>query len=215
MEIASFFKKRIEVKSSERGFTLIELVVVITIFAIMSTVLLFNFQGLNKNIEINNLAQDIALFIRKAQTYGVSSSTLGAALDDTNTTSSRYGVYFVYNATTQSVTSMKLYKKLSGVGGTLLADFNDPLNPPLVIDDVAINSQSAKIIVCQANSQNVCTSPITPITDAAVEFERPKPDPYFSLPNGNSSFLVRIESANSSVPWYIVITPTGNIYVKR
>ncbi|HXK35130.1 MAG TPA: type II secretion system protein [Candidatus Paceibacterota bacterium] len=56
--------------SLQKGFTIIELIVVITIFSILVTVALFNFQGFNESIALSNLSQQIAMFVKKAQTAG-------------------------------------------------------------------------------------------------------------------------------------------------
>lgn len=56
----------------QTGVTLVELVVVIAIFAIVSSVLLFNYSNFSTNVSIRNLSQDLALTIRKAQTYATS-----------------------------------------------------------------------------------------------------------------------------------------------
>ncbi len=53
------------------GFTLIELIVVIAIFGIITSIALFNQGKLNSNILVSNLAYEIALSVREAQSYGV------------------------------------------------------------------------------------------------------------------------------------------------
>lgn len=63
-----FFKK-IQNKS---GMTAIELVVVMGIFAAISSTVLFNYRDFSSNIALQNLAQDIALQIKQAQTEAVS-----------------------------------------------------------------------------------------------------------------------------------------------
>lgn len=55
-----------------KGFSLVEFVVVLTIFAIMSSVAIFNYSSYRRTIEQKNVAQDIALSIRQAQLYGIS-----------------------------------------------------------------------------------------------------------------------------------------------
>jgi prepilin-type N-terminal cleavage/methylation domain-containing protein len=65
-----FFLNHFKKKISTRGFTLIELLLVIAIFGIMSSVAIFNFRGFSGNSLVDNLAYDIALSIREAQTAG-------------------------------------------------------------------------------------------------------------------------------------------------
>ncbi len=196
-------------EQKEAGFTIIELVVIITIFAIMSSILLFNFKGFNKNIERNNLAQDIALLIRKTQSYGVSSSTInGGILTDTTTLPSRYGLLFLYNAQKQSVQTIMMYKKVGGsnvsVGYTQLTD--------ILVDTISVASPGVSIMVCTSTNASTCGTPIQ--NNVAIEFERPKPDPYASASVG-LPFVIRLMPLDTLVPWYIVVTPTGSIYVKR
>ena len=74
-----------------RGMTFIELIVVISIFATISGVVLFNFTGFSTNISLQNLANQIALQLKKAQTQALS-GTGGSALFGINKPS--YGIVF-------------------------------------------------------------------------------------------------------------------------
>lgn len=60
------------------GFTLIELMVVITIFIVVTGVLLANYPAFGSKIVLENMAYEIALAMRQAQTYGLSVRTAGA-----------------------------------------------------------------------------------------------------------------------------------------
>lgn len=57
---------------SQQGFTFIELIVVMSIFSLVASVVLFNFSSFNTNITSQNLAQEIALQIKQAQTDAIS-----------------------------------------------------------------------------------------------------------------------------------------------
>jgi Tfp pilus assembly protein FimT len=64
----NFFKKNLDTKhNSTQGFTLVEFIVIMSIFAIMVGVSLFNFSGFRSAATLENLAHDIALSIRKVQ----------------------------------------------------------------------------------------------------------------------------------------------------
>lgn len=56
----------------ERGMTALELVVVMGIFAAISSTVLFNYRNFSNNVALQNLAQDIALQIKQAQTDAIS-----------------------------------------------------------------------------------------------------------------------------------------------
>lgn len=64
--------KRIFTSLINRGMTLIELLVSIAIFTIITSVVLFNHTEFNSNVLVTNLAYEVALAIRQAQTYGLS-----------------------------------------------------------------------------------------------------------------------------------------------
>lgn len=53
------------------GFTLIELLVVVFIFMITTLITVFSYGKFNSSISIQNLADDIALSVRKAQSYAI------------------------------------------------------------------------------------------------------------------------------------------------
>ena len=59
-------------RPSQRGVTLIEMLVVIGIFGVVASVLFFNGAAFDNNISVRNLSQDIGLAIRKAQVYATS-----------------------------------------------------------------------------------------------------------------------------------------------
>lgn len=53
------------------GFTLIELTVTISIFLIVSTIILANYPAFSQRLALNRTAQEIALSFRKAQTFAL------------------------------------------------------------------------------------------------------------------------------------------------
>jgi prepilin-type N-terminal cleavage/methylation domain-containing protein len=66
-------------RPSQAGVTLVELLIVIGIFAVVSSVLMFNYSDFSTNVSIRNLSQEIALTIRKAQTYATSVQSVASA----------------------------------------------------------------------------------------------------------------------------------------
>ncbi len=78
-----------------RAFSLIELMVVIAIFSIISGVVLFDYGKFSSNLVVTNLAYEAALAVRQAQVYGISvkqtlkaQGAAGVSLD------ASYGVWF-------------------------------------------------------------------------------------------------------------------------
>lgn len=72
-----------------KGFTLVELMVSVAIFAMMTALVVVKYGSFNQSVLLTNLAYDVALTIRTAQTYGLS---VKAPTDSSPTFSSAYGV---------------------------------------------------------------------------------------------------------------------------
>lgn len=66
------FSDMVKKNNKQSGVTLIELIVVIGIVGMVSSVLMFNYSNFTTNISIRNLSQEVALSIRKSQTYATS-----------------------------------------------------------------------------------------------------------------------------------------------
>lgn len=68
MDILATTKK----KNFKEGFTLVEMLAVLAIFAILSSVILWNHRGFDNTVVLTSLAHDVALSIRQGQVYGIS-----------------------------------------------------------------------------------------------------------------------------------------------
>ncbi len=60
-----------------RGFSLVELLVTISIFVAVTGVVLINFPSFSSHIALDNLAHEVALAVRQAQVFGSSSREFG------------------------------------------------------------------------------------------------------------------------------------------
>lgn len=65
-----------------KGFTLIEVVVVIGVMAIISSLMLANFPRFNKQISVEREASKLALSLRKAQSYALAVREFSPAFND-------------------------------------------------------------------------------------------------------------------------------------
>ena len=81
-------------EKGEKGFTLIEMVFVITIFAIMAAIVLFNFNGFGTATALDNLAQDIALKVVQAQKAATSGALTPGEDGLSEASAPSYGVHF-------------------------------------------------------------------------------------------------------------------------
>ena len=74
-----------------RGFTVVELIVTVTIFVFMTALIIVRYGAYNQGTMMTNLAYDVALAVRTAQTYGVSVKVSSPTGQDF---SAAYGVEF-------------------------------------------------------------------------------------------------------------------------
>jgi type II secretory pathway pseudopilin PulG len=74
------------------GFTLIELMVSIGIMILVMALILVNYGKFDTGIILTNLAYDIGLSVRKAQSYGI--SVKGVTVGSTQNFNSSYGIHF-------------------------------------------------------------------------------------------------------------------------
>lgn len=81
-------------RQSTRGFTLIELVVVVTIMLIFTTGFLLRQQRFNSSTILRGVAYSVALSIRQAQVYGTATRESAVSAFSGGTSAKAYGVYF-------------------------------------------------------------------------------------------------------------------------
>ena len=80
------------INKKNRGFTYVELIVVLSIFAIMSSIVIFNYGTFQAKVDVNNYANDIALKIVQAQKDALSGRSV--SIGSTFQHNPSYGVHF-------------------------------------------------------------------------------------------------------------------------
>jgi type II secretory pathway pseudopilin PulG len=185
------------------GFTLIEFIVIISIFAIVASIALFNFSGFNSNISLANLTHDVALAIRGAQVYGISS--VGDSNDIENPIP--HGVYFKFvNANSGFANEIVVFDDIDG-------DFLHSSNE--TVDTMLIQSSDyiSEIRYVPLGGQTLASC-----TDAAgvrILFTRPDPNPgiYCGMTPATHAEIT-ISSNDNTRQKYINIEPTGQISIQ-
>ena len=217
-----------------KGFTLIEFIVIISIFAVMASVALFNFNGFKSNVGLNNLAHDIGLTIRQAQVFGWATQTGGQgqqqtivldSLDPLTGNPVRYadGVYFD-SATLAS--QFILYKKLNYTATDKYFTPADTvidtikINGPYVIDNILGATNKADLKITQTGQTPVGVSGNTPIVNASIAFTRPKPEAAFfsDINTLNYSYIgiyIRgVTDGAGNASHVVIVSHTGEIDVQ-
>jgi prepilin-type N-terminal cleavage/methylation domain-containing protein len=150
------------------GFTLVELVVSIAIFAIMTALVVAKYGNFNNSLLLTNLAYDVAGTIRTAQTYGLSVRST-----DTGVLPPAYGVFFNYltsgaSGLCKSVDSARFY--LFADTGT--EDYECGTGDS-VINEYLLKNGTKISGLCIGSSSSACNT--TP-NYLSISFKRPNPD---------------------------------------
>ncbi len=149
-------------KRSTRGFTLIELLAVTGVMVFVTSVILANNTRFGGAVLLQNLAYDIALTVRQAQTYGISVFRFGE-----EEFSFAYGVHFNPSTPTNflifadAVSANGLYDGCVGAVCELVESTN--ISQGYRVSDVCVTASSVE--TCGHSALD-------------VTFKRPEPDAY-------------------------------------
>lgn len=94
-------KRNLEPRSlkleASSGFSLVELMVAIAIFMIITSILVVSQRSFGGSLLITNLAYDVALTIRQAQVYGISVRKVAGVVDPVEQFNRSYGIHMALN----------------------------------------------------------------------------------------------------------------------
>lgn len=194
---------------TSKGFTLIELLVVLSLFVVLTTIVLFSQSKFNGSILLTNLAYDIALTVRQAQTFGVN------VREDTDSSSfqNAYGVHFetINNHDKQFL----LFVDSNGNGNGKY----DGTWQCSGVSDECLNKYSikrgnyiSKICVTSSGVSNCGIGKLD------ITFLRPDPDAHFESNPTKQNITeakITISSADNANTRNVTINSTGQISIDR
>jgi prepilin-type N-terminal cleavage/methylation domain-containing protein len=158
-----------KIKNSQSGMTLIELIVVVVIISLVSAVLMFSYSGFSNSANLRNLAQEVALSVRKSQVYATSVSRSGSS----------YGSYGVSFSSESSVPSPRADSKRFVLFADLPTPDNKYNSPSSVCDGECLEifsiSSGDRISKVEACTNTSCTTVLNGET-LDIVFRRPSPD---------------------------------------
>lgn len=179
-----------------KGVTLIELLVVISIFMVISSITIFSYGKFNSSLSIQNLSDDIALSVRRAQGFAIGVRGYSGSFGD------GYGIHFTANP------SSNLYAG-SSKSFILFADINldnkysnssNTCGSPTASDEclelLSITSADRISDVYIDGG----TNPIATNSTVDIVFKRPNPEP---------TFCYRVGGSGSCS-----VTPISNVKIK-
>ncbi len=180
-----------------RGFSLLELLIVIAIFTIITTIALFDQGKLNSDVLLTNLAYDVALTAREAQSYGV-----GVRYSEGNT-GGGYGVH------------------LNTINSDTIVVFQDIVSDGIYDPDIEevrtyqfLNQRGNKIAGLCGNSGGTLACDIASMN---ITFVRPDPEANFNV-DGSSDFsgpaYIVLKSNDGTNCRAVVVENSGQIRVE-
>jgi prepilin-type N-terminal cleavage/methylation domain-containing protein len=193
----SFFNYR---SFNTRGFSLIELVVTITIVTLITAIIMVRYSSFDSSILLNNQAYELALDIRETQVRAISIQVGPVAGDPF---ASNFGLYF--NSTQPNQYILFQDRELFGNVGRYDAP-QETIGDPLTIDS------RFRIATMYING-----NPANTVSDVSVLFKRPNFDARISGPSfsNTESVHIVIESVrNSAARKTVVIYRSGQISVE-
>lgn len=197
-----FFKKYFR----QNGFTLLEMLVVLTVVSIMVSISMFHFRKLNQRGAIESSSYDLALFFRQGQAFGISSSdfdpTFGSPEDV-----QPVGINFDHSGSNYSPV-VELFRDVN-------KDNSFTNNQDVLLEKFLIRSGIFIQAICPANSQNCVSDDFG--NDVTILFQRPEPAPFIFIDNNpySDSIAINLTDTNNDSNLYIIIEPSGNIRVSK
>jgi prepilin-type N-terminal cleavage/methylation domain-containing protein len=194
-----------------KAFTLIELLISISIFAFMTAFLLAKYGTFNQSVLLTNLAYDTALTIRSAQSYGL--DVQGQASSSGISFNYAYGVHFTPATASKFIFFVDLCgdgiyqattcKNSAPAGNETISTYN-------VRTDFTISS------LCAGTSAAICV-PVTGTNSLDILFKRPNPDAIITTNFAGALLLwpyakIGMKATDGSMK-SVVVQSTGQISV--
>lgn len=194
----SFFKNK--------GFTLIELIIAVSIFVFMTAYLLTKYGTFSQGILLTNLAYDVALTIRNAQSYGL--NVRGIDIGESQGTEYKYpyGVHFSSESSYNKL--FTLFADTSVSDGIYQNDTN------ISITNIKRGSYISKI--CFSSSSCASGSPFLK-NRADITFKRPFPNAIIKYTGDASTAYPYVEITLTSTDGStkrVTVRSTGQITIK-
>lgn len=203
----------------QAGFTLVELLVVISIMLVLTSIFILNQNRFNSSTLLRSLSYSIALSVRQAQVYGTSIRESSAGAFDTGSAAKSYGVYFSQADAQASPSQYTLFADANNNGkydnGEQVQIFK--LNSGYTISKFCVTPSGGT-----ANSVCYPSGTSGTITTMTVMFKRPNPDACFDSSSAQtacatgataqySGGYIQLKSGNDTRS--VTVTLTGQISI--
>ena len=204
------------IKNLQAGLSIVEVIVVVAIFAVVASVLFFNFSDFNTNVSIRNLSQEVALMVRKSQVY----ATGVHSLDGTVASSSTFPAYGIsFSAKTTSTGFLANSKRFVLFADTVSGGTNNKrYDSTGTCGTPAIGNECVEAfgITTGDRISSLCTEDGCSSTNIVnVVFRRPSPDAIICIDTGGTcspkSFLKIVIRSARGQERSVTVWNTGQI----
>jgi len=218
-------------RAKRAGFTLVEMMVCIAIFAMMTALLVAKYGNFNQSVLLTDLAYDTAITVNTAQTYGLSvqSSNVGAG----SSFNYAYGVEFCANpaasgcgSVSNGGTTINLYNNLlvlfadANINGSIIGD--GIYNTGDIQESLYTITRGAVISsICVSNANGNDCPNSTNVTRLDITFKRPNPDAAICIngipctaSNGYPYAKITIKGTDGSTR-QVIVRGTGQVSVQE
>lgn len=200
----------ISFKQKNKGFTLVEMLISVGIFTVMSGIILANYPEFRSRSALDNLTAQVAIVFREAQVYGIS------VREQTTSFDTGYGVHI------DLVTEKDGDKQL-----VIFADRNknyifDPevskTDGDTILETFRLNGGETITELCAPSCVGETGTKPAKIESVTAVFVRPNPDAYFSVGNiydqALPSISLKVSNRSGSYSRYVEVYTTGQISVR-
>ena len=199
---------------STAGFTLVELLVSISIFAFMTALLVVKYGNFNNGVLITNLAYDVALTIRQAQSFGLnvkqadnSKTCIGTFGASGDAFQCSYGAHFE----TADSSHFKLFlddylvNSVYDCVGTSCSTGGD-----YIINSYAIKRGATVSRLCVTTGTGSCND----VSSLDIVFQRPNPDAIINGSTVNTYAQIELRATDGTLK-HVVVRKTGQISIEN
>jgi prepilin-type N-terminal cleavage/methylation domain-containing protein len=185
---------------TQKGFTLVELLVSLAIFTVITTVAVVNNSQFNSSILLTNLAYEVGLSVRQAQFYGIAVRKNAADNFDAG-----YGVHF-------DLSDPRTYYLFED---TTIDHICDPLTECALnnlVESFKLNKGNYISRICV--DESTCTDSDN-FQKVDISFVRPNPDAFITIDSviGNYSKAEICIASPSGTKRRVIVESTGQIAV--
>lgn len=199
------YMKMLKHPVSHQAFSLVEFIVIISIFAVMAGVGLFNFRGFQSDVSVSNLAHDLALTLHQAQVGGIAGVS-------TSILSQPVGVPIGFEIKYDNGSQAFEHSFILFENPTLTFDYYeaDPANR--LLDTITIQSQDTISSIETSDDNGLTWTPYQ--NTVVVYFQRPFPEPTFLNLGGATLLRFTITNPDQTVKKSVIISKIGQIRIE-